>query len=64
MPVAKVNDIELNYKLEGDGEETIVLINGLADDVKTTRTPGGTRITLSFERAVLPESGLVEGVKS
>jgi hypothetical protein len=40
------------------------MINGLADDVKTSRTPGGTRITLSFERAVLPESGLVEGVKS
>jgi pimeloyl-ACP methyl ester carboxylesterase len=35
MPVAAVNDIELNYKLEGDGEETIVLINGLADDLET-----------------------------
>ena len=35
MPVARVNDIELNYKLEGDGEETIVLINGLADDQET-----------------------------
>jgi 3-oxoadipate enol-lactonase len=35
MPVARVNDTELNYKLEGDGEETIVLINGLADDLET-----------------------------
>ena len=35
MPVATVNDIELNYKLEGDGEETIVLVNGLADDLET-----------------------------
>jgi 3-oxoadipate enol-lactonase len=35
MPVARVNDIELNYKLEGDGEDTIVLINGLADDLET-----------------------------
>ena len=35
MPVAKINDITLNYKLEGDGEETIVLINGLADDLET-----------------------------
>jgi CheY-like chemotaxis protein/anti-sigma regulatory factor (Ser/Thr protein kinase) len=42
----------------------LTMINGLADDVKTSRTPGGTRITLSFEGAVLPESGLVEGVKS
>jgi signal transduction histidine kinase/CheY-like chemotaxis protein len=42
----------------------LTMINGLADDVKTSRTPGGTRITLSFARAVLPESDLVEGVKS
>jgi 3-oxoadipate enol-lactonase len=35
MAVATVNGIELNYKLEGDGEETIVLINGLADDLET-----------------------------
>ena len=35
MPVARVNDIELNYQLEGDGEETIVLVNGLADDHQT-----------------------------
>jgi len=35
MPVARVNDIDVNYKLEGDGPETIVLINGLADDLET-----------------------------
>ena len=35
MPAAAVNGIDLNYKLEGDGEETIVLINGLADDLET-----------------------------
>jgi 3-oxoadipate enol-lactonase len=35
MPFAKVNDIDLHYKLDGDGEEVIVLINGLADDVET-----------------------------
>jgi len=35
MPLARVNDIDLNYKLEGDGEETIVLINGLADDLES-----------------------------
>jgi 3-oxoadipate enol-lactonase len=35
MPVAKINDIEVNYKLEGEGPETIVLINGLADDLET-----------------------------
>jgi 3-oxoadipate enol-lactonase len=35
MPVATINDIDLHYKLEGDGRETIVLINGLADDLET-----------------------------
>lgn len=35
MAVANVNGIELNYRLEGDGEETIVLINGLADDLES-----------------------------
>src|SRR5450755_317688 len=35
MPVATINDIDIRYKLEGDGDETIVLINGLADDLET-----------------------------
>ena len=35
MPMIKLNDIEINYELEGDGTETIVLINGLADDLTT-----------------------------
>lgn len=37
----------------------LTMINGLADHVKTARTQHGTRITLSFEHAVL----LAEGVK-
>ena len=35
MPIARVSDIEINYRLEGAGPETIVLINGLADDLQT-----------------------------
>jgi len=35
MATATVNGIELSYRLEGDGKETIVLINGLADDLTT-----------------------------
>jgi 3-oxoadipate enol-lactonase len=35
MAVATINDISINYKLEGDGDEAIVLINGLADDLET-----------------------------
>ncbi len=40
----------------------LTMINGLADDVRTVRTAAGTRVTLTFDRAVLPESGLVEGL--
>jgi signal transduction histidine kinase/DNA-binding response OmpR family regulator len=39
----------------------LTMINGLADDVRTVRTGAGTRVTMTFERAVLPQSGLVEG---
>ena len=35
MPVAHVNGIDIDYLMEGDGAETIVLINGLADDLET-----------------------------
>lgn len=40
----------------------LTMINGLADDVRTVRTAAGTRITLTFDQAVLPESGLLKGV--
>ncbi|MCV7329687.1 SpoIIE family protein phosphatase [Mycobacterium cookii] len=42
----------------------LTMINGLADDVKTTRTAGGTQVTLSFEQAILPASGRVEDVRA
>ena len=35
MPMIKLKDIEINYEFEGDGTETIVLINGLADYLTT-----------------------------
>ena len=35
MPIAAVNGVELNYELDGAGDETIVLVNGLADDLET-----------------------------
>ncbi|MBJ7593755.1 MAG: alpha/beta fold hydrolase [Candidatus Dormibacteraeota bacterium] len=35
MTTAHVNGIDINYRLEGDGPETIVLVNGLADDLET-----------------------------
>ena len=35
MSIVTVNDIAINYRLEGDGPETIVMVNGLADDLET-----------------------------
>ena len=35
MPTATVNGIDINYSLDGDGPRTIVLVNGLADDLTT-----------------------------
>ncbi|MEO7746272.1 MAG: alpha/beta fold hydrolase [Actinomycetota bacterium] len=33
MPTADVNGITISYQLEGEGEQTVVLVNGLADDL-------------------------------
>ncbi|MGW0632345.1 alpha/beta fold hydrolase [Streptomyces sp. NPDC002758] len=35
MPTASVNGITINYLLEGEGPETVVLVNGLADELET-----------------------------
>lgn len=35
MPTAQINGITMNYELEGDGPETLVLVNGLADDLES-----------------------------
>ncbi len=35
MPTEHVNGTTINYRIEGDGPETVVLINGLADDLDT-----------------------------
>jgi 3-oxoadipate enol-lactonase len=38
MATAHLNGIDLHYRIEGDGDRTIVLINGLADDLETWGT--------------------------
>lgn len=35
MPTERLNGITINYEDEGDGAETVLLINGLADDLTT-----------------------------
>ena len=33
MPKENINGIEINYQIDGEGPETVLLINGLADDL-------------------------------
>jgi 3-oxoadipate enol-lactonase len=35
MPTAALDGLNINFQLEGDGPETVVLVNGLADDLET-----------------------------
>jgi 3-oxoadipate enol-lactonase len=35
MPTAALDHISLHYRLEGDGTDTVVLVNGLADELGT-----------------------------
>src|SRR6266508_2288351 len=35
MPTTSVNEIDISFELEGDGPATIVLINGLADNLQS-----------------------------
>lgn len=61
MSTAEVNGISINYRLEGEGDETIVLVNGLADDLESWgyQTPAlveaGFRV-LSFDNRGVGES--------
>jgi signal transduction histidine kinase/CheY-like chemotaxis protein len=44
------------------GGRGLTIINGLADHVRTVRTAHGTRITLTFQYAVVSEASLVQGM--
>ena len=35
VPEVRANGINVNYGMEGEGEETVVLVNGLADDLES-----------------------------
>src|ERR1700722_6444356 len=58
MPIAHVNDVELNYQLEGDGEETIVLVNGLADDLGTWASQADDFIANGFRPLLFDQRGI------
>ncbi len=48
MPTASVKGIDINYELEGDGPETIVLVNGLADDLETWMFQTGALLAAGY----------------
>lgn len=48
MTTAQLNGITISYQLEGDGEQTVVLVNGLADDL----------LSWDFQVPALLEAGL------
>jgi 3-oxoadipate enol-lactonase len=58
MPFASVNDIDIHYRLAGEGGQTIVCVNGLADDLETWAfqeeelTRAGYRLLLFDNRGV------------
>lgn len=66
MPSIELDGIRLNYRLDGDGEQTVVLVNGLADDPETwllqvgPLTEAGYRV-LSFDNRGIGSSGMPTG---
>jgi 3-oxoadipate enol-lactonase len=66
MPTAHANGVTLNYSLEGDGDETVVLVNGLADDLTTwdfqmpALLEAGYRV-LRFDNRGIGQSGAPAG---
>lgn len=66
MPTIKANGIEIDYVIEGDGPETIVMVNGLADEKESWgyQTPdfvaAGHRV-LTFDNRGVGKSSMPAG---
>lgn len=66
MPVAHVNGIDIDYLMEGDGPETLVMVNGLADEKESWgyQTPdfveAGYRV-LTFDNRGVGKSSMPPG---
>jgi 3-oxoadipate enol-lactonase len=58
LPNIELDGIRLNYRLEGDGEHTVVLVNGLGDDLETwllqvgPLTDAGYRVLIFDNRGI------------
>jgi pimeloyl-ACP methyl ester carboxylesterase len=58
MPFATVNDIDIHYRLAGQGEQTIVCINGLADDLETWAFQEEALTTAGYRLLLFDNRGL------
>jgi len=58
MPFATVNDIDIHYRLAGQGEQTIVCINGLADDLETWAFQEEALITAGYRLLLFDNRGV------
>src|ERR1035437_9241378 len=66
VPIAQLNGININYQFDGDGDTTIVLINGLADELESwdfqvpALVEAGLRV-LRFDNRGIGKSDAPEG---
>jgi 3-oxoadipate enol-lactonase len=66
MPMVTLNGLKQHYKLEGEGPENIVLVNGLADDLETWAEQMGDFLgagyrVLRFDNRGIGKSGRPRG---
>src|SRR6266851_3049467 len=64
MPLASVNGIHINYRLDGNGKETIVLVNGLADDLDTWAFQVGDLVGAGYRVLMFDNRGIGRTSKS
>ena len=66
MPTAANGELEINYRVEGDGPETVVLVNGIGDDLEAwllqtpDLVPAGLRV-VSFDNRGIGRSSRPPG---
>ncbi|MCJ1412845.1 hypothetical protein MMC19_006945 [Ptychographa xylographoides] len=63
MPLAYTNGIKINYALTGEGADTIVLINGLADDLETWSTQIPALVTAGYRVLTFDNRGIGKSEK-
>ena len=58
MPTVSANGLEIAYRLDGEGAETVLLINGLADEKESWGLQAGTFIEAGYRVLSLDNRGI------